>query len=454
MPRHAGSIIRLGAPLLAGNFSMFLYRLADSIMVGRLGVEALAGIAYGTIYATVHEMLVWPVALGVQAVVSRRMGRRMDRGSREEVEPRVDTGAMLPQGLYAGFLAGSAALLLASLAPFFLPLLTTGTATATALSYVRISMWALPLMGLASASRGFLAGIGFTRVVMVAIVLSNMVNIFFNWVFIFGRLGAPPLGVRGAAVGTVIAHGVSFVVLGLYAVFARSVRREHRSFESRRPRWVTILRVISIGLPSAIQNASAMLVMLFFQGIVGTLGATQVAVTHVLFSVFQIKKTLVGGFANGASILVGNYLGAERPGEARRVMDTQLKIGAVIGGGLLVVVLILAPALGRLFALDGDALHLAILGMRVLAIFYFIEINGYSLEIIFSHNGWGRYVLVSEFITNLVGILGVSALLVLLHGTGVGGAWAGYAVYQVTHSSILLCGLRNGGWQRVEVDPH
>jgi multidrug resistance protein, MATE family len=477
MSHHARSIIRLGAPLLAGNLSMYLYRLADSIMVGRLGVEALAGIAYGTIYATVHEMLVWPVALGVQAVVTRRMGRRMGRAGDEgdgagpvadrpgdegdgadpvadrPADTAIDTGAMLPQGLYAGFFAGSTALLLASLAPLFLPLLTTGTATATALSYVRISMWALPLMGLASGSRGFLAGIGFTRVVMVAIVLSNMVNVFFNWVFIFGMLGAPALGVRGAAAGTVIAHGVSLAVLVGYAVFSRSVRAEHYSAASRRPRGVTILRVVSIGLPSAIQNASAMLVMLLFQGIVGTLGAMQVAVTHVLFSTFRIKKTLVGGFANGASILVGNYLGAERPADARRVINAQMKLGAVIGGGLLVVVVSFAPALGRLFALDGAALDLATFGLRVLAPFYFIEIIGYSLEIIFSHNGWGRYVLVSEFITNMAGILGVSALLVLWSGAGVGGAWTGYAAYQVGHALILLGGLRSGGWQRTDVDP-
>lgn len=458
MTGHYRSIVRLGLPLLAGNLSMYFYRLADSIMVGRLGVEALAGIAFGTIYATVHEMLVWPVALGVQAVVSRRMGRRMGLkppgppGPLETtMDVALDTGAMLPQGLYAGLLAGSTALFLASLAPFILPWLTSGSSTEFALGYVRISMWALPLMGLASGSRGFLAGIGYTRIVMVAIITSNAVNVFFNWVFIFGALGAPALGVRGAAVGTVIAHAVSFLVLGSYAGLAGKVRRYHSTSASPRPRGETIRRVIMIGFPSAVQNAAAMVVMLLFQGIVGTLGAMYVAVTHVLFSTYRIKKTLVGGFANGASILVGNYLGAENPAEARRVINSQMRIGAVIGGVLMLLVIAAAPALGRLFALEGPALALAAFAFRVLAPFYFAEILGYSLEIIFSHNGWGPYVLVSELVTNLVGILGVSFVLVVLWGCGVGGAWAGFATYQVLHALILLRGLYDGGWQRVDV---
>ncbi len=425
---------------------MFLYRVADSVMVGRLGVEALAGIAFGTMYATVHEMLIWPVALGVQAVVSRRMGRRMTGSI-------VDTGAMLPQGFYAGLIAGGTALVLASLAPFFLPILAPSTAVGSALGYVRISMWAFPLMGLASGSRGFLAGIGRTRIVMVAVVTSNALNVFFNWVFIFGMFGAPALGVRGAAVGTVIAHGASFLIQGSYSVYARSVRSGHGSTASRRPDRFVIRRIISIGLPPAIQNASAMLVMLLFQGIVGTIGAMYVAVTHVLFATFRIKKTLVGGFAGGASILVGNYLGAGRPGDAREVIRVQMKIGAMIGGVLLLVIAGAAPAVGRLYSLDGFALDLAILGLRVLAPFYLVEIIGYSLEIIFTHNGWGRYVLVSEFITNMVGILGIPTVLVIVYGFGIGGAWVGYVTYQILHATILVLGFRSGGWQHVEVDP-
>ena len=442
---------------------MYLYRVADSLMVAQLGIEALAGIAIGVAYATAHEMLIWPVALGVQAVVSRRVGRRQARLTEERqaeaptpaIPPAAATDAIaevLPQGLWAGLLAGTIACVIAALAPVLVPLITTAAAAPEAIDYVAISMWGLPVMGLASGLRGYVAGNGHTRAVMVAVVVSNLVNVALNWIFIFGNLGAPALGVRGAAVGTVLSHLTALLLYVGYHRLVVAPRGEYRRAVPGRPDRKLVTTILRIGLPSAIQNATAMVIILLFQGMMGTLGTIQVAVTHVLFSTFRINKALVGGFANGASILVGNALGADDPPSARAVIRTQLVLGAVVGGVLLVVVVAAAPAIASLFALEEEARRLAALGFRVLAPFYFLEITGYSLEIIFSHNGWGRYVLMSEVVTNVAGILGVTMLLVLVLQVDLPWAWAGFALYQVGHAAILFGGLRHGGWARVAVD--
>ena len=459
MPDHHRSIIRLGLPLLAGNLSMYLYRLADSIMVGRLGVDALAGIAVGTLYATMHEMLVWPIALGTQAVVSRRLGRKLhrDHAAPEGDLGRDDTGIVLIQGVFAGIAAGCTAFILANAAPLVVPWLTPAATAETTLAYVRISMWGLPIMGIASGLRGFAAGVRHTKIVMQAILLSNALNVFLNWVFIFGTLGAPALGVRGAAIGTLVAHVATAVVLGLYVLKARGIQELRRTPARPLPQAAMIGRIVVIGLPSAIQNALAMLFVLLFQGMIGTLGSVYVAVTHVLFNSLRINKTLVGGFANGASILVGNFLGAGRTEDAVGVVRAAQRIAFSIGAVVFCLILAAAPVIGRIFALEGEALRLAALGLRVFAPFFLIELLGYSLEIIFSHNGWGRFVLFSELSTNVVGIIAIPALLIYGFGFGIAGAWGGFALYQVAHAGILGYGHWTRRWLSVEVErsaPH
>lgn len=439
-------ILRIGVPLLAGNLSIYLYRLADSIMIGRLGVDALAAIAVATVYTAVHEMFIWPTALGTQAIASRRFGREENDADRPAVR------AVLPQALWAGLAAGIGAGVLSLAAGVLVPRFAAAAA-ADALGYVRISRLAFPLMGIASGFRGYLAAIQRTRVVMSAILISNVANVVLNAVFIFGLGPAPALGVRGAAIGTVTAHVLNAAILATVALRASAdgVRRSGTPVPHR-PDRVMVRRILAIGFPVAVQNAFAMAVVLTYQWILGSIGAVYQAVTHVLFSTFRINKTLVGGFANGASILVGNALGRRDDEEAHRIVRSQQIIALAIGGAVFLGVTVAPGGVARLFSLAGSSRALLIEGLRFFAAFFLVEILAYSLEIIFTHNGWGRFVLISEVSTNLVGILAVSALSVFVVGWGYRGAWAGFAVYQMGHALILYGGLRSGRWLRVSVE--
>jgi MATE family multidrug resistance protein len=433
-------ILRIGTPLLAGNLSMYLYRLADSIMIGRLGVGPLAAIAVATVYTAVHEMFIWPTALGTQAITSRRYGRsgyRRDQPSVREI---------LPQAVFAGIIAGSAAFLLSLAAGTVVPLFAAAQAE-EATAYVRISRIAFPLMGIASGLRGYLAAVHRTRIVMTGIVVSNVANVALNAVFIFGLGPAPALGVQGAAIGTVAAHGINAAILIAAVMITRPTRPVSLLPERR-----TIIRILTIGAPTAVQNAFAMAMILAYQWILGSIGAVYQAVTHVLFSSFRLNKTLVGGFANGASILVGNALGRDDHEGAVSIVQSQQLIAGGIGTLVFVLALAFPGSVAEIFALTGAARSILVSGLRFFAFFFLVEVLAYSLEIIFTHNGSGRFVLMSEVSSNLSGIIGVSALAVFVLGWGYRGAWIGFAVYQVVHAGILWGGFRSRRWLTAPVD--
>jgi MATE family multidrug resistance protein len=101
-------------------------------------------------------------------------------------------------------------------------------------------------------------------------------------------------------------------------------------------------------------------------------------------------------------------------------------IAAVIGITIVVFVTAAPQAILGLFGLETALVPIGVNALRFFAIFFFVEVLGYSFEIIFSHNGWGRLVLVSEFTTNVTFILGLTVLAVWVFGWGIYGAWSGF----------------------------
>jgi MATE family multidrug resistance protein len=124
----------------------------------------------------------------------------------------------------------------------------------------------------------------------------------------------------------------------------------------------------------------------------------------------------------------------------------------VIAGTILLSVLLVPGLLVRIFSGEPEVLAVGIPALRFFAVFFFIEVLGYSFEIVFTGNGWGSYVLVSEFLTNVLFILGLTFLLTRVYGLGIYAAWLSFALYQVFHALILLRGYLSGRWLEVRLD--
>jgi Na+-driven multidrug efflux pump len=185
---------------------------------------------------------------------------------------------------------------------------------------------------------------------------------------------------------------------------------------------------------------------------VGTLSAVHLAVIHLVFSLFRINKTIVGGFARAAAILVGNALGRDDLEGAEGYMRAAVGLGVVVGTVIMTTILLFPEATAALFTNDADTIALGAQALRFFAVFFFVEVTAYSFEIVFTGNGWGRFVLASEFSTNIVFILGLSALLLFVLELGTYAVWSGFAVYQIAHAAILTGGYLSGRWKHVQLE--
>lgn len=445
-------IITVGTPLLAGNFSFYLLQVADTAMVGRLGTDSLAAIAVATLVSGILATVVWPVTVGTQGIASRRFGKQQATPEKDRPLAATHTGEVLESAILAGIIASVLAILLSYFAPWVLrQLLPDERVGIIAYQYIALYRISLPFLGFSVALTGFLAGIKKTSAIMFSNILSNLINIAVNYILIFGKLGFPALGIKGAALGTIISQAVSALYL-LVPLLPREQRRLYNyfSFSSLKPD--LLYSIFRSGLPVGVQNCVALFIFLVYESLVGAIGTVYLAATHIVFSVFRINKTIVGGFARGSSILVGNALGAEDREEALQVVRGCTIIALFIGIIILLLILLFPEAIAGLFSKDQETIFLGKKALLFFAVFFFLEVLGYSFEIIFTNNGWGTYVLISEFSTNVVFILLCTFLSVKVFNLGIYFAWTSFALYQIFHALILLSGFLSRKWMNVQVE--
>ena len=455
--KHVRDVIKLGAPLMAGLLVEYVMYIADSVMVGRLGTEYLAAVAIGGMVSEILWAFTWTVAVAVQTFVSRRYGIQTASEVTDRHDLILDTGWAARTGFLFGFLAGCIALGASTLAqPLLSVLIEDETTVSLAMQYVQIIRWSMLPAAVFYAAYGFLAGIGKTRIIMAATILTNALNILINYFLIYGALNFPRMGIRGAALGTLLAQcfGLMFIAV---VFFAQSEFRQYRIFTGGTIRHFHLLMdMIKAWVPVTAQNIAAFFVFLVYEGLISRFGTIHLAVIHIIFVLTWAGKTVSGGLAEGGSILVGNNLGRGDRKEAQRYVYACLYIGLVVGAVLLAVNLLIPGIILKIFNPEPQVYTQGLKSLRFFAIFICLGTVGYSLEIVFTHNGWGSFVLLADLASHIIFTLGFSWAAVSYFNTGIRTVWTGYGVYLAVFAVLLLVGFASGRWAdqvSVETDP-
>ncbi len=441
-------IIVLGLPLLAGRLSHFSLQIADSIMLGHFGDESLelAALAVAGMFFWALNTLLWPLASGVQAIVTRRTGAGGESAKSENL------GMIMDQGLIASVCFAVIAFSLSFLTgPFFKLIINNDAIIDLSLDYMSIMRWAFFPGGIQIIIMNFFSSIHKTRYSMITSLLSNILNIILNYILIYGKSGLPSMGIRGAALGSVIS-----VWIGLFYILFVALKKEHinryRFFHSRKIDLNIIKNIVRISMPTAIQNILAMLIMLFYEAMVENIGAVYLAATHIVLSFYRINKTVVGGFSNSTAILIGNALGAGDKKTAKTIIHAGYLIGVIVGLIIFGLVFIFPTTVAALFVSKGPTFYAASTALHFFAVFFFFEILGFTLEMVFIGNAWGRFVLFSEFTTNVLFIIVFTFITTRILGMGINMAWLGFGLYQLAHSVLLHIGYKSERWMHARVD--
>jgi MATE family multidrug resistance protein len=346
----ATAILTLGLPLLVNNLALAGMSVADTVMGGRLGGQALAAIAVGVSYYQIFMISGLGIMMALSPLVAHAYGSGDDAGVGDYARHGAVIGGVLTLVLVAGLVAVGPVLALIGTAPAIIP---------DAVGFVHSMAFGIPAFVGFQALRFVSEGTGRTQPMMVVAVLGLAFNVFANWVFMYGRLGMPALGPVGTGVATALVWWVMFAALAAY-VARHPAYRPYAIF--RRPRLPTLARsreILGLGLPFAGSMLAEGGLFSAAGLMIGTLGATRVAAHQIALNYAALMFMAPLAFHSATTICVGHALGRGAPAAARRAGF----VGIALCGSLMllsaIVIAFGSEAIAALYTTDAEVRRLA-----------------------------------------------------------------------------------------------
>jgi multidrug resistance protein, MATE family len=332
---------RLAVPVVISQLGMMLMGVIDTIMLGHLSAGALAAGALGHILTLCPMMLGYGILAALDPLVSQAHGAEDARA----------IGGHLQRGLVmAAALTVPIVLLLLDVGPFLRLLGQPPAVSRDAAAFVRGILWGLLPYFLFVALRQTLQAMSHVRPAAMAIAVGNLCNLAFNWILIFGHLGAPPLGVRGSAFSTSISRCVMFLYLLIAA--RRRLSPYWRGFTAEAIAWREHLRMLRIGLPVGFHNTVELLIFAIAAVLIGQIGVAALAGHQIAINLASLTYMVPLGISGAAGTRVGNAIGRRDPAGARLAAEACLLMGAGTMLACAVLFVLFPGSLARLYTSD------------------------------------------------------------------------------------------------------
>ena len=437
-------LLSLALPVVAVQLGLMLMGVVDTMMVGRVSAEALAAVALGNVYFFAVIVIGMGTLMALDPVVAQAVGARD--------EPAIARG--LQRGLLLALLLTIPAM--AGMA-VIRPLLRLAGQPAEIIEPTTVYGWIiipsiLPFYGFIVFRQTLQAMSRIAPIVWVTLG-ANILNALLDWVLIFGKLGAPALGVAGSALATTVSRWV--LAVALLVAGWRELGPRLFPWRKESGQWRPLLRMFSLGLPIGVQMFFEYGVFGVVGVLMGRLGAIAIASHQVALNLAAIVFMVPQGVGAAAAVLVGQAVGARDPARARRAALGALLLGAGFMAGSAAVFVAVPRGLARLYTPDAAVIALA--ATLVVLAGCFAVFDGLQAVAIGILRGIGDTrvpVLLSLLSYWFIGIP-VSLVLSFPLGLGPAGLWAGLVAGLFATAVVLLARVSvrlRGSIARVEID--
>lgn len=426
--REAREILILGAPVVGTQLAQIFLSATDTVMSGRLGASELASVALG-------GGLYYPLCLygmGVLMSVSPTVSQLYGAGRHTEIGPQ------LHQGLWVALFLGMVTLCLAQFCgPVFHLLGVNSDLIPGAVGYLQAISWGLPALYGNIALRGMSDGVSRTRPMLLISLISLPLDIFGNWVFLYGKFGMPKLGGVGCGVSSAMVLWINFTLMASWVAFSRGYRPYHVFERFEPPRWGDIRKLLAIGTPIGI--GLFMECTLFAMGalLLGRFGETVVAAHQAALNVASVTFMIPLGISTAASIRVGQAVGRGDPAGVRLAGFTGIGLAALIMLGCATLLATVPGAIAGLYSNDPAVLSLMSRLLLYAAVFQLFD--GFQVASNASLRGF-KDTSVPALITVVVyWVIGVPVAywLAIVRGQQADGIWTGFIVALLLAAVLL-----------------
>ncbi|HEX5078087.1 MAG TPA: MATE family efflux transporter [Geminicoccaceae bacterium] len=318
---EARALIALSGPLVLTNLGQVAIQTTDVLLIGWLGTEALAASVLGVNLSFVLLLFSIGVVTATAPMIAQDLGRQ-----RHAVrEPR----RTVRQGFWVALLLGvPASLILWNIAPILALLRQDPALIGGAEDYVHAAMWGFVPGLWFVVLRNFIASLERPRAGMVIMLVGVSFNAVAAYGLIFGRLGLPALGLRGAGIAAALTNVFLFVALLGFVLIDRRFRRYYILGRFWRTDWSRLREIFRIGLPIGV---TLIMEVGLFAGsgfLIGAISTTQLAAHQIALQCAAVSFMVPLGLAQAATVRVGLAVGRSDPAAVLRAGTTALIMGS------------------------------------------------------------------------------------------------------------------------------
>lgn len=358
---HLTATLVLGLPLIGSHLARMAIGISDTVMVGRYSVEALAALVVASSLLNVLFFLGMGFGVGVMGPIATAVA-----AGRETEVRRLARMALWLSMMFA--------LLMQPLFWFSEPILLAlgqePVIAATAQDYLRIAGIGLLPMLVALTLNSYLAALERTQVVLWVTLLGLPVNIAFNWVLIFGNLGAPELGVRGAAIASVSVQMIQIVLLIVYAMWLPATRRFQLFARFWRPDWSALATTFSIGMPIGLTLVAEGGLFTASNLMMGWIGTIELAAQGIALQLASIAFMVPLGLSQAATVRIGQAKGLISPDRMRDAGVAAIWLSLFFVAITILMFLTIPRFLAELYLDPTDPQTPAIIAVAAMLLFY------------------------------------------------------------------------------------
>lgn len=315
-------LLAIAVPITLQGLVNFGVNMVDTLVLGSLGETTLSAVALANQFCFLFMILNFGLGGGASVLTGQFWGK----GDRESIGKTLSIVYKITAAL---------ALLFFVVAQFFpeqvMSLYTPDRAVISdAAKFLRVVSWSFLLQGVSTITMIVLRTVGVVRLPLVTGVITLANNLLMNWIFVFGNLGMPAMGIAGSALATTISRVFEFAVIMSFMFFIdKKIQLKLKTLWSTDR--VILVDYLKNGLPVLISDFVLALGMNTMAAIMGWISTDFVAANAIASVVWQFTTVFLMGTAGASSVIIGNTVGEKRYEDAQRYGITFLVLGALVG---------------------------------------------------------------------------------------------------------------------------
>jgi putative MATE family efflux protein len=413
--------------------------LADTIFISRVGTEEVAGVSIAFTLIFMFVAVFNSVAIASTTVVAQAKGAgRIEMGERGAAQS-ILLAIILGIGAgAAGYLASAQIMRVMGL---------SGVAASAGATYMQVVLLSSPLYAVALSGGGVMRGVGDTRTPMTFTLIANSIKIGLSAILVFGLLGFPALGVKGAALATVVGYSLNALLVSAKLLLRGFDNMRLRRMEIFRPQPVFLRKILSLSMPVAGEQLIMRMGFLFYMRVVSALGTVALAANVMAVRLESLALTVGFGYAVASTALVGQAVGGGDYAGAEKKAKATGQLSVLTMATMAVILLFTRSFTVRIFKPEPDVYSLAIACVTIAA-FELVPL-GFIFTYAGALRGAGdtRSPMIVAFVGTFAFRLPLVYLLALPFGLGLRGVWYGTLLDWIGRAVVMYVIFRHGHWK-------